>query len=263
MECGRHAFGEIRAHRTGALRRDLRRLRERQSCRRSLPGLGVRHLPFVSGARAGAVTESQAPTGLPPSLPLRQRLPELLRRPLSRAYWWWHNRGQHVAAAWFSADRRRSVRSLSEVRGRHAGERCFIIGNGPSLKLTDLARLRGETTFGMNRIYLAFPDLGFATTYYVSVNSLVIEQCAHEIRQLTMPKFLAWRSRRWMTGDPGVVFLDADYTSPATFARDARQRIFEGSTVTYVALQLAYHMGFTEVVLIGVDHRFSTQEIGR
>ena len=205
------------------------------------------------------MTEKPVPAEMPPRAPLLQHLPEGMRRPLSRAYWWWHNRGQHVTAAWLSADRRRSVRSLRDLRDRHTGERCFIIGNGPSLKQTDLTRLRGETTFGMNRIYLAFPGMGFATSYYVSVNTLVIEQCADEIRHLTMPKFLTWRSRRWMAGDPGVVFLDTDYTDPATFARDARRRIFEGSTVTYVALQLAYHMGFKEVILIGVDHRFSTQ----
>jgi hypothetical protein len=35
--------------------------------------------------------------------------------------------------------------------------------------------------------------------------------------------------------------------------------IWEGATVTYVAMQLAYFMGFTTVILIGVDHSFKTQ----
>ncbi|MCI0892682.1 MAG: hypothetical protein J4N65_09025, partial [Chloroflexi bacterium] len=34
--------------------------------------------------------------------------------------------------------------------------------------------------------------------------------------------------------------------------------VFEGGTVTYVALQAAYWMGFQEVILVGVDHRYST-----
>jgi hypothetical protein len=29
--------------------------------------------------------------------------------------------------------------------------------------------------------------------------------------------------------------------------------------VTFVALQLAYHMGFREVILLGLDHRFSAK----
>lgn len=188
---------------------------------------------------------------------LKHRLPAPLWRPLSDVYWWWYNRGRHQAAAWFSAERARSRRALAEMRDRHRGQRCFILGNGPSLRSTDLTRLRGEVTFGMNRIYLAFPDMGFPTTYYVSVNTLVIEQCAEEIRRLPMTKFLTWRARRWLSGAPGVVFLDTDYTGRASFARDVRRRVFEGSTVTYVALQLAFHLGFDEVILVGVDHRFS------
>ena len=32
-----------------------------------------------------------------------------------------------------------------------------------------------------------------------------------------------------------------------------------GSTVTYVALQLAFHMGYDSVALIGCDHNFETK----
>jgi hypothetical protein len=31
---------------------------------------------------------------------------------------------------------------------------------------------------------------------------------------------------------------------------------YSGGTVTYVAIQLAYIMGFSEIILIGVDHSF-------
>jgi len=138
------------------------------------------------------------------------------------------------------------------------GERCFIIGNGPSLKQTDLSKLKFEYTFGMNRIYLLFPDLGFTTTYYLSVNSLVIEQCAADIQTLPIPKFLSWRSHDLVQPSDDTIFLYTTYTGPK-FARDARGRIWEGATVTYVALQLAYFMGFVQVVLIGVDHNFTTK----
>jgi hypothetical protein len=35
--------------------------------------------------------------------------------------------------------------------------------------------------------------------------------------------------------------------------------LWEGATVTYVCLQLAFYLGFKKVILIGVDHNFSTQ----
>jgi hypothetical protein len=189
---------------------------------------------------------------------VKKYVPAPIWTAITSPYWWWYNRARHQMAAIGSGRRRESIREIRRLQDRHRGERCFILGNGPSLRQTDLSLLRHETTFGMNRIYLLFDEMGFATTYYVAINTLVVEQCASEIKRLTIPKFITWRGRYWLADDPGAIFLDTDYTPPATFATDASGRIFEGSTVTYVALQLAFYFGFDEVVLIGVDHHFTT-----
>ena len=150
--------------------------------------------------------------------------------------------------------RRFSMAHLSGLKDIHRGERAFIIGNGPSLKQTDLGRLKGDFTFGLNRIYLLFPELGFGTSCFVAVNDLVIQQCKDDIAALPMPKFLSWRSHRFFSpGPPPATFLYTTYDNPA-FARDVRSRVWESATVTYVALQLAFHMGFAQVILVGVDH---------
>lgn len=190
---------------------------------------------------------------------LRRAVPDPLWRLASSAYWRWHNRWRHKSAAVLSRRRWQSIAALEGYRNSHLDERCFILGNGPSLRETDLLRLKDEITFGMNRIYLNFDSMGFATTYYVAVNTLVIEQCAPDIKRLSMPKFITWRGRKWLADDPDVMFIDTDYTPPANFNTDATGRLFEGSTVTYVALQLAYFMGFDPVILVGVDHSFSTE----
>lgn len=170
--------------------------------------------------------------------------------------------GLQRAAQWPSATlhplRRDSIRQLDKFHNIHQGERCFIIGNGPSLKNTDLSKLKQEHTFGMNRIYMLFAELGFPVSYYVSVNSLVIEQCAQDIRTLKMPKFLSWRSHTLIEPSKEMIFLHTTYTGPK-FASDVRGRLWEGATVTYVALQLAYYMGFQTAYLIGVDHSFTTK----
>jgi len=85
---------------------------------------------------------------------------------------------------------------LPRLKDIHKGRRAFIIGNGPSLRQTDLSKLKNEFTFGLNRIYLLFPELGFHTTYLVSINDLVIEQFKDEILAQPLPKFLAWHSHR-------------------------------------------------------------------
>ncbi len=190
---------------------------------------------------------------------LKRLTPAPLRARLSDTYWWWYNRGRHAAARTLSPLWRASVQRLETYEDRHRGQRCFIIGNGPSLKVTDLSRLQGEFTFGLNRIYLLFPELGFTTTYLVSVNELVLEQCAAEMQALPLPKFITWRARRWFARDPQTLFLDSDYTGPENFSPDLTGRIFEGFTVTYVALQVAFYMGFDQAVLIGVDHSFQSK----
>ena len=157
--------------------------------------------------------------------------------------------------------RRESIRRLAALKDVHRGERAFLLGNGPSLKQTDLTRLRNEFTFGSNRIYLMFPEMGFATTYLCVVNDLVIEQTASDLTALKIPKFLAWRSRRHFPHQLPITdlptFLYTSYTSPR-FSPDVRGRVWEGATVTNAALQLAFHMGFQQVVLIGVDHNYTT-----
>ena len=54
------------------------------------------------------------------------------------------------------------------------------------------------------------------------------------------------------------MFLHSTYTGPK-FAQDVRRRVWEGATVTYVAMQLAFYMGFEQVILIGVDHSFTSK----
>ncbi len=194
---------------------------------------------------------------------LRQSIKKITPKPVwnlgSDAYWWWHNRGRHLAAMTIDPRWAESARKLGQYAGRHANQRCFILGNGPSLRQTDLNKLRGEITFGLNRIYLLFPELGFTTTYLVGVNDLVLEQCAADIQNLALPRFLTWRARRWFQPEPQLVYLDTDFTGPENFCTSITGRFFEGFTVTYIALQLAYQMGFTEVILVGVDHNFVTQ----
>ena len=197
----------------------------------------------------------------------KRLVPQSLQEP-ARKTWYALHRARQWPAASFHPWRRSSMHHLANLRNAYQGKRCFIIGNGPSLKQTDLSRLQGEYTFGMNRIYLLFPELGFTTTFFLSVNDLVIEQCTPDILALPIPKFLSWRSRELirpliknggrLPETPPLVFLHTTYTGPR-FATDARQRLWEGATVTYVALQLAYHMGFSQVILIGVDHSYSTK----
>jgi len=155
-----------------------------------------------------------------------------------------------------SADGRRSAREIRALRDTYTGQRAFIIGNGPSLRDMDLTPLRNEITFGLNRIYLLFPRMGFSTTFLVSVNPLVIEQCANELAAADARKFFSWGPRHHLARTDDITFVRS--VSKPEFSSDPSRGVWEGATVTFVAMQLAYYMGFEEVILIGVDHQFAT-----
>jgi hypothetical protein len=198
---------------------------------------------------------------------IRLQIKQAFPRPL----WQWMNnmryalqRAVQIPSATFHPLRQESIKRLKLYQNKFQGQRCFIIGNGPSLKNTDLSKLKGEYSFGLNRIYLLFPELSFSTTFLVVVNDLVIEQFAPAMLALPIPKFFSWHSRRLFQIPPSLpkeqhpVFLHTTYTG-LKFAHNVRGRLWEGATVTYIALQLAFYMGFEKVILVGVDHNFTTQ----
>jgi len=151
-----------------------------------------------------------------------------------------------------------SRRRLRGWRDRHRGEKAVILCNGPSLLKCDFDQLDGVFTFGLNKINLLFEQREFRPDCIVSVNALVLEQNADFYQATDLPLFLGSvaRQRRLVSPRPNVAFL---HSGPAGFARDCSVSICEGFTVTYVALQLAFHMGFREVALVGADHTFATR----
>jgi hypothetical protein len=149
------------------------------------------------------------------------------------------------------------IKRMLALKDKHKGQRCFIIGNGPSLKNTDLTLLKNEITFGLNRIYMLFSEIGFDTTYFVAINRLVIEQCAHDIENLACPKFISWHTRDLIKFTDDMMFLLS--IPEMTFHTDITRGVCEGATVTYVAMQVAYYLGFDKIILVGVDHSFTTK----
>lgn len=153
------------------------------------------------------------------------------------------------------AKNRAAIASFSR---RHIGQRCFILGNGPSLRDTNLSRLSGEITFGLNRIYLMEKLMGFKPSYYVAVNPHVLEQFRDDIsNKVQCPKFISSAMAHHFEERDDVMFFD--HQSIPTFQTNLLDPLWIGATVTYVAMQIAFYMGFQQVILLGVDHSFTTQ----
>lgn len=190
--------------------------------------------------------------------PLKERLIGLLGFRAYRVLVEVVGRAQAIAWSVLTSRGRASAQRLRRWRGTYEDERCIIIGNGPSLRKTDWSLIRDEFTFGLNRIYLAFGEMGFTTDVLVSVNVLVLEQCHDDLVATGVPVFLSRAAADLVPSREDVVLLQP-VPGPKFSRNPIWEGVWEGATVTYVAMQLAYWMGFSEVILIGVDHRFERE----
>lgn len=159
---------------------------------------------------------------------------------------------------------------ISGFKDIHKGERCFIIGNGPSLKKVNFNLLRNEFTFGVNGLFYMFDDIGFTPTYYVVEDNHVIDDNLERI--VAMPsvvKFFPARYQSSIGDDTRAFFLPTDWEfyykssqhhEKPRFSEELSDVAYVGQTVTYLNMQLAYYMGFSEVYLIGVDFDYKVPE---
>ncbi len=165
--------------------------------------------------------------------------------------------------AWYRMTRT-PVESMRSFRDLHRGQRCFILGTGPSLKEIDPAPLRDEVTFGMNAGFLVHDWLGFEPTYYAVDDSLVYHDRFQDIKERVVDSTCFFPVQFECHGfdRPNHHYVRALYELdeggdwPA-FSNDASRLVWYGGTVTYFCLQLAWYMGFQEVVLLGMDHSYT------
>lgn len=155
---------------------------------------------------------------------------------------------------------------LKSFENKYEGQKCFIIGNGPSLNIDDLNKLKNEITFAFNRIYYIFDKTDWRPSYYLTEDTKIIQQSLDQINNLNLDYILT----------PDII--DFDYNMKISnaiyfkqimekfsdglpqFSDNFYEKTYWGGTVTYTAIQMAVYMGFKEIYLIGVDHNFSMYE---
>ncbi len=154
-------------------------------------------------------------------------------------------------------------RYMAKIHNSHLGERCFIVGNGPSLTAADLTTLHeyGEDSFAVNRIYKIFPQTEWRPTYYVSTDAVMIRDALGEVEKIPSEKFIPLQNKYYL----GIKVKGAHYffrndlrenDQPEGFDLDCTEQVNMRGTVTIACIQLAIHMGYRDIYLIGVDHNF-------
>lgn len=160
--------------------------------------------------------------------------------------------------------------------------RAWIIGNGPSLRETNMDLLIGETTYAMNRIHLQYGRKGcerWRPTDYVFVDyqttlprSVVMEELAMHIRageQVYVDEFLREQVYKKLKSPEhmpdNIHFLPicdrlghigANYTSPhapQSWHLDDPPAFCKFASGLFTSMQIAVMEGYNPLYLIGCD----------
>jgi len=181
--------------------------------------------------------------------------------------------GPRLQESLLSQWRRVSTRRLDENRrliGLHAGERrCFVIGNGPSLKDMNLRPLADEFTIAANSFY-KHPDAGAIGVDYLCVNDphfmkdeprsvnwhrTIGEKLPTASLVLNETAYPLVNTHRLYSGHDVYYVRSGPRTHRAASVNlDLSRPLNVGMTTgSSVAIPLALSLGFKEIYLIGFD----------
>ncbi len=154
----------------------------------------------------------------------------------------------------------RSRGKVRRLKNKHLGQKALILCNGPSLNEVDFeevhrAQKEGLIVIGLNKINLLFDRTPMRPNYIVAINIRVIEQNFHFFNDTRIPLFLSRKARRHVNSKPHIAFLHA--SRERRFTRDISTSIQDGYTVTYTAMEIAFHLGIRDLALVGCDHSFA------
>lgn len=162
------------------------------------------------------------------------------------------------------------ISSNQKFHNIHQGEKVFIIGNGPSIKNTDLKKIKNARKMVVSNFYLhedyniVKPDYHcFAQfTYTDKFNEDVARKWLSDIgKHSGTPHFFFNISEKRLVDecsslkekDINYMYLDAlnlDYYDEI----DITNKMMCGQSVTIDCIQLAIYMGFKEIYLVGIEH---------
>jgi hypothetical protein len=153
------------------------------------------------------------------------------------------------------------------IKNKYKGRRIFIIGNGPSLNQTPLYYLKNEYTMCFNRFGLMLERLNWHPNFYVVVDDLVVKDTNKEINNTILPIVnMAFfpdihpsnvNFTKYINHTDNVFWFHADNPGFS----DNLPLCGINKTVVNAGIQIAVHLGFSEIYLIGVDMTFNNHKV--
>lgn len=159
------------------------------------------------------------------------------------------------------------VRKNVSFKNRFSGERCFILGTGPSLRLLtsdQIENLKGEYLFGVNSFYKAdkFKILkpsfyALTDTKYLDVSSGEFSKVFKSYKEEPPVLITDYRSKAVLDDSlsfKGTVFLYQKNYPISNMRLDLSGNSSITMNVVGTCIQSAIYMGFKEIYLLGCDY---------
>lgn len=156
-------------------------------------------------------------------------------------------------------------------RQLHAGQRCVILGNGPSLRTQDLSQLHGQVLITCNQGYLFAETAGLRAAYHAIVDPIFLtpaySTCLDELAErsrggtcmLTTIDIADALRARGAGADLLEIhqfLISDDATPPIDRLSDPTRAQFGFLSVIHMAIATAMFMGFKDIIVLGCDMDF-------
>ncbi|MCL1798411.1 MAG: iron-containing alcohol dehydrogenase [Eggerthellaceae bacterium] len=149
----------------------------------------------------------------------------------------------------------KNSKELASYKNQFYGKRCFLIGNGPSLAVSDLDKLKGEVCFGCNFIYKAFDLTDWRPDFLCLSERVLARTSSKELANCGIKLFVSRTVYKLFSTKPEKATYVYDLYQESYYVRGNMMAYYVPSfgTVMTFMIELAMYMGFSEIYLLGVD----------
>lgn len=153
---------------------------------------------------------------------------------------------------------------LKKYKNCHQGEKCFIIGTGPSLKKEQLDAIKNEVLIGVNGLCLWESYKSYLNYFFIG-DIHAYKKLYHDVPNNTFVSSFCIN----MYGNPAhrpfqeIPVCRFNYFVPycPKISFDITRCFYDFNSVIFLALQFAIYAGFSEIYLLGVDCNYSSNKI--
>lgn len=182
---------------------------------------------------------------------------------------WWKKHGIY----YFFERRKKDTpfQKICKYNDIHRGEKCYIVLTGPSLRIEDLELIKGEYSISVNSCVKCFEKTDWRPDYLAindcKVYSVLKDEITYyekDIKEIFYTENQLGRLEKYVPLFGNInTYLRRYYKNPEKHIhlnKNLYYGIDSSINVAFIALQIAFYMGFNTIVLLGADCDYSNDK---